>query len=458
VSLTERAFLKEHAYNVAGLVLAAPQVPFADLLNDDTARIVDLLDGTRTVTEIAEALSGGLDRPPPEAAELVNDFITRLSSHGLIKQGKTRRRRPIRRIPRRTSFSLDCIDLALTNKCNMACVYCINEDHRKEMNSSLSEKLIESVVSMGVCSVSISGGEPTLHSGFWDLVRELTKNAVAVTVETNGTTLSRANVRRLAKLGILGVSLSIDSLDARDYPSLGQSAVTPEHLIAAIGWLKDAGIHVRTSAVLVPGINSQKDKAERLWEALNKLNVSVQCYTEVIPLGKGRNRVRDAGTFDVAAALGKKIFSDRPGRKIDRGRAGSGAAMIPEPHVPCIECGAGVHRVAVSPDGRVSPCLQMTDLTAGWLSQESLETIWETSPVLAFFRKRENVESPICRRCPDWQQCNGGCKLRAGLYGGAFAYPDLWSCATYGHVRRANRLINDAPKVRRSFRDMVDSS
>jgi radical SAM protein with 4Fe4S-binding SPASM domain len=451
-------FLKEHAYNVAGLVLVAPQVPFADLLSDHTARIVDLLDGTRTLTEIEEALSGGLDRPLQVAAETCNDFIARLSLQGLIKERKTRRRRPIRRIALRTSYSLDCIDLALTNKCNMSCVYCINEDHRKEMSSSLSERLIESVISMGVCCVSISGGEPTLHSGFWDIVHELTKNAVAVTVETNGTTLSRANVGKLAKSGILGVSLSIDSLDARDYPSLGQSAVTPEHLIAAIGWLKEAGIHVRTSAVLVPGINSTKDKAERLWEALNRLNVSVQCFTEVIPLGKGRNHARDSGTFEVAAAVGKKIFGARLRRKIDRGCGGSVTAMVPEAHVPCIECGAGVHRVAVAPDGRVSPCLQMTDLVAGWLSQESLETIWETSPVLAFFRKRENVESPICRRCPDWQQCNGGCKLRAGLYGGAFAYPDLWSCATYGHVRRANRLISDVPRGRRSFRDMVDSS
>ena len=319
-----------------------------------------------------------------------------------------------------------------------------------EMGSELCDELVECFISMGVSCVSISGGEPTLHPRFWHAVGELSKNAVAVTVETNGTTLSRKNVRRLADYGTFGVSLSIDSLDLGDYPVLGQKALTPQHLLDAIGWLRDAGINVRTSTVLVPGINNTREKAERLWETLDRLDVSVQCYSEVIPLGEGRNHARDPDMFDLVAVLGKKIFGDRPSKGEERGGAGD-----PEAHVPCIECGTGIHRVALAPDGRVSPCLQMTGLVAGGVPQESLEQIWETSEVFAFFRNKNNMESPICRRCPDWRRCKGGCKVRAGLYGGVLAYPDLWSCATFGHVRRAKRLLTDAPTGQGSFRDVV---
>jgi radical SAM protein with 4Fe4S-binding SPASM domain len=458
LSFTKKAFLKEHAYNVAGVTLVAPQLAFAELLNDQTARIVELLDGTRTYSEIQETLSDDLERPRRKGKKFCNDFLVMLSSRGIIQEHMTRRHRPIRWIPRRTSFSLECIDWALTHKCNMACVYCINEDNNKEMTSDLCDELVDCIISMGVCCVSISGGEPTLHPRFWDVVRELGKNAVNVTVETNGSTLSQTNVRKLAKYGTFGISLSIDSLDEADYLALGQNKVTPQHLISVIGWLRDAGIHIRTSAVLVPGINNTTEKARDLCEELKRLDVSVQCFSEVIPLGKGRSHTRDPDTFDVVAMLGKKIFGDRPKVKEKRGGIRSGAAMEPETHIPCIECGAGVHRVAVAPDGRVSPCLQMTDLVAGWLPQEDLENIWETSPVLEFFRKKENVESPICRQCPDWDRCMGGCKVRAGLYGGVIAYPDLWSCATYGHVRRAKRLLSASPPCRGSFRRMVDLS
>lgn len=443
LSFTKKAFLKEHAYNVAGLILLAPQVPFAEVLNNHTERIVHLLDGTRSEIEIEETLSKDLGRSHQATTMVLHDFLSKSSSHGLIQEHKTRRSRPIRRIPRRTSFSLDCIDWALTHRCNMSCIYCINEDHHKEMSSDLCDELVECIISMGVCSVSISGGEPTLHPRFWDIVRELGKKAVNVTVETNGSTLSRTSVKKLAKYGTFGVSLSIDSLDEDDYPVLGQSAVTPQHLISVIGWLRDTGIHVRTSAVLVRDINSTREKAEDLWKVLDRLDVGVQCFSAVIPQGKGKNHMQDPDMFDVAAALGKKIFGERPNREKERGGMELGATMEPEPHVPCIECGAGVHRVSVAPDGRVSPCLQMTDLVAGWLPHENLENIWEASTVLEFFRKKENVESPICQLCLDWQRCMGGCKVRAGLYGGVLAYPDLWSCATYGHVRRAKRQLND---------------
>jgi radical SAM protein with 4Fe4S-binding SPASM domain len=159
--------------------------------------------------------------------------------------------------------------------------------------------------------------------------------------------------------------------------------------------------------------------------------------------------------FDLAAMLGERIFGKRLPKESKQSVI---KTAEPDPHIPCIECGAGIHRVAVAPDGRVSPCLQMRGLVAGWLTQEKLENIWENSEIFAFFRQKENVESHICKKCEDWEQCRGGCKVRAGLYGGKLAYPDLWSCATYGHVRRAKRQFSKISKYSGSFRNMVDAS
>lgn len=440
LTLSESAFLKDHAYNVPGESLLAPRLGFNALLSEQALAIVELLDGTRTLTEIAEQLSRRPGQPLGDIEDVCAAFIADLTSCGLIRGSGTRRRKPVRRLRRRTTFSLEVVQLVLTNRCNMACVYCSNDAPRRDMTAALCDKVVESVISMGVSRVGLTGGEPTLHPRFWQIAEQLSRNGVAVAVNTNGSTLTPTDVERLAGLGVSQVRLSVDSLDEPVLRRLGQRQVTPEHLTALIGCLQDAGLRLSTNTLLVGGINSTKAQAQRLDDALDELGVQDRVFSEVVPVGRGRAYPVGREIFDVADLLARRASTYYPCRQPRGGSAGAHLFAAVEPGAPQTICGVGTHRTSIWPDGRVIPCIFMTDVVAGNMTRRSLADIWESGDALAMFRDARALESPVCRRCVDRPRCRGGCKAKARIYSGSPASPDPWKCALYGHLRRARRI------------------
>jgi radical SAM protein with 4Fe4S-binding SPASM domain len=440
-ALTEKAFLKEHAFNVCGTALLAPQLGIERFLDEGELLMVNLLDGTNSVSAIAALLSHKLGISLEDAKKACVGFLARLLPHGLVFRGRGKGREPVRLVPRRTTFSLESVSLVLTHKCNMACVYCYKENNRLEMSSKSVCKILQDILSMGITHVSLTGGEPTLHPRFWDIVNELSHNAIAVTVNTNGSTLSLMDIERLAKAKVVCVCLSIDSLEDEDYRHLGQSRMSASHFLWLIDSLSQLGIQVRTNSALVPGINCSKAKAERLYDVLSKHNVAVQIYSEVIPLGKGAQFFPRPSVFDIAAAIGRKLGIHHS--KKAQATPGEGFQPIrkPDNHVAQTSCGVGTTSTFINPDGRVLPCPVMPDLIAGRIDKHRLEDIWESSETLSVFRKKENVESPICHQCPDWEMCKGGCKAKARIYGKSLKSPDFWSCAFFGHVQYAKHKL-----------------
>ena len=72
--------------------------------------------------------------------------------------------------------------------CNLNCSYCdtrysCEQQEYKEM--SLYDILVE-VLSYGVPRVTLTGGEPLIHSGVKDLIVSLVANDIEVNIETNG--------------------------------------------------------------------------------------------------------------------------------------------------------------------------------------------------------------------------------------------------------------------------------
>lgn len=69
-------------------------------------------------------------------------------------------------------------------KCNLACAWCDTKfDGYIEMNLA---SILRKVNSYGLGNVLITGGEPTIHKGFEELVVSLKKEGYKVFLETNG--------------------------------------------------------------------------------------------------------------------------------------------------------------------------------------------------------------------------------------------------------------------------------
>lgn len=104
------------------------------------------------------------------------------------------------------------VELTLTNKCNLDCIYCSDRELRKRQGGGSSinldtlKKLIDDLAAGGTRGITIEGGgEPTLYPYFSEIVDYIDSKGLGIGVITNGTVKLNKNVLR--KLEWIRVSL-----------------------------------------------------------------------------------------------------------------------------------------------------------------------------------------------------------------------------------------------------------
>lgn len=117
--------------------------------------------------------------------------------------------------------------LAVTDKCNLRCFYCMPEDglnwlSRSELMSN--EEMLRActiLVNMGIQKVRITGGEPFVRKDIMQFLTSLSQlnglNELSIT--TNGV-LTAPYVKQLKGIGVTSVNLSLDTLDAARFFSI----------------------------------------------------------------------------------------------------------------------------------------------------------------------------------------------------------------------------------------------
>jgi MoaA/NifB/PqqE/SkfB family radical SAM enzyme len=102
----------------------------------------------------------------------------------------------------------------LTRRCDLACPHCYINGGRRRQNEMPDQRLFELLDEMadfGVWGVAFTGGEPTLHPAFVDLVRHARSRDLLVGVATHGMRLTDELLGGLPREGVI-ISVSIDDL------------------------------------------------------------------------------------------------------------------------------------------------------------------------------------------------------------------------------------------------------
>jgi len=83
--------------------------------------------------------------------------------------------------------------IEITNKCNLNCVHCYNDKYDKkhliDINPDDFRLILSRLQTLGVFSVSISGGEPLCHNNFEDICKLLKEKKFVAELVTNGSLL-----------------------------------------------------------------------------------------------------------------------------------------------------------------------------------------------------------------------------------------------------------------------------
>jgi MoaA/NifB/PqqE/SkfB family radical SAM enzyme len=150
----------------------------------------------------------------------------------------------------RLSAPLD-VEIGLTGRCQLRCSYCsaMPFDGSNAPTERIL-KIVQELQSLGVFSLLISGGEPTIHPDFFQIMEASANSVPSLTINTNGLRLAKksfaATLSRVAPNALVAVSL--DSPDIR-INNLGRGAGGAQ-AIQAIDNCVELGLAVCVSAVL----------------------------------------------------------------------------------------------------------------------------------------------------------------------------------------------------------------
>ena len=114
----------------------------------------------------------------------------------------------------------DYLRIAVTDRCNLRCVYCMPESgvdfarHDRLLRTNEILRVIRVASKLGVSKVRYTGGEPLVRNDILELVEGAvrTKGIRTVHLTTNGMLLP-ALAEPLRRVGLHGVNVSLDTLD-----------------------------------------------------------------------------------------------------------------------------------------------------------------------------------------------------------------------------------------------------
>lgn len=187
---------------------------------------------------------------------------------------------------------INYLRLAVTDRCNLRCFYCMPEDglnwlSRTELMSyNEMLQICSLLVKMGIDKIRITGGEPFVRKDIMQFLTALSRldGLNELTITTNGV-LTAPHVKELKNIGVKSVNLSLDTLDANRFFSItGRDEFA--NVMATLHELLKHNIEVKINAVVMDGKNTQDIMP--LVELTKDLPVSIRFIEEMPFNGDGR--------------------------------------------------------------------------------------------------------------------------------------------------------------------------
>ena len=156
------------------------------------------------------------------------------------------------------------VTLELTKRCNARCIFCNRwqvspEEIKKELTTEEWIKVIRELAKIKTQKVNLTGGEPLLRKDFFEIVEELKKHKLEITLNDNGFLLPKY-AKKISEFKIDYVRVSIDSHIPEKHNKVRGVRGIWENAVKGIKLLKKYDINVAINFVLM------KDNIEELEE------------------------------------------------------------------------------------------------------------------------------------------------------------------------------------------------
>ena len=299
------------------------------------------------------------------------------------------------------------IYLLLTEKCNLKCRMCIRGKQKGENISFSQLKNATWVNEIQTHDIVVSGGEPTLHPDFTEIVNFLCNHARSVTITSNGTqqnhlttNVSRENL--YFQISVDGDKVAHDDIRGEGTFSKCMSTVFELDRLGARYSIASVASRKNISSFKKLALELETLRNIRYWRISYEMPFGNAGFSNMMSADEWNAFVDEIlETANLRVHI-QKIFPfeiyDRRKEELDR---------IIENGEGCNNCGSGKSKIYIYPDFNVYPCTCLTDFPLGNLKTQSLEEILHNSNTRKF--SEYEIKNKICLECKYLKYCNGGC-------------------------------------------------
>jgi radical SAM protein with 4Fe4S-binding SPASM domain len=330
-----------------------------------------------------------------------------------------------------------------THKCNLNCKHCYSnsgELQEEELTTQQAFAVVEQLADAGVTALAFSGGEPLSRRDFFEVANYAVKSGLYVSLATNGTMLTRENVKKLKQTGIHYVEISIDGATAKTHDTFRGVPGAFEKAVNGLNNCVEADL---CACIATTATKSNLEEMPAIVSLAEEIGAERFTYFNFIPTGRGKKYFdQDLSAEErenlmryllnrMSSGCKTTILTTAP--QLARvalqcqGLGGTGEVTMSMAHmqtarvskkaVPLADfiggCGAGRLYCSLSPQGDVHPCVFLP-INVGNLKTEKFQDIWLNSKLFGALRNRGNLKG-ACGKCAYKYIC-GGCRARSAAY------------------------------------------
>jgi len=398
------------------------------LITTERAILTALLDGKRTLADLAVAVSYLFDLPPAQARHTVQRFAKDTVIHLVrlrdVPEGRTIPvYDPARFASAGAKFSTHrrlkspiIITWMPTLQCGTNCLYCYMNRRPIPANGMLPDKrvrqLLEEVIGLQIPTMSVVGGDPFAHPHILDYLDMLLRAGIRVQISTK-MPLTGAQVMCLADIGVKEIQFSIDGPNAEICDFLVQTPGWFNRAIKTIRRLIDAGISVSTNTILTSfNVRYAIETAAMLCD-LGAYRSKLTNYT--------RSLAHHSESFWVPDDQARRVLEQMddlrktyPGRELLYAIDKDYSEMSPEERQkrwpPPPSCTAYVDNLVICPDGSCIPTEQIPQweqYIVGNVRDATIQEVWDSPRMHRMYHPpRELFKGTVCYPCDDFDGCH----------------------------------------------------
>lgn len=335
------------------------------------------------------------------------------------------------------------LQVELTRHCNLECSYCYSgSGPRQKGGLSVNQvrDVLEEAASLGVVFLDLTGGEPLIYPGIFEVLEHARRLGLVVTLHTNGVLLNAERVATLGRLQLRTLQVSLDSHRAEVHDRVRAQRGSFERIVAGIVLARDAGLPVRVNLMV------HRENAAHLHEA-------VVWVRTVLGVPVGLDRVVRTGreleaTIGLSAAEYFELVAPLRSRTVVERRicdSPERSAAEVAPH-----CGVADSLVYLTAEGEFALCPTMTSREHGSFAGAplamGLRHAWLEG---AYFARWRGTNCKNATVCPSGAACGGGCRSNAYVETLDPQAPDAVACNIHKNPSAHFKPVHQISRPRR---------